>query len=61
MQRHVTIKEVARKAGVGIATVSRVVNNSHRVDPKTRKRIQQVIRQMGYRPNASGRHLARAL
>ncbi len=59
MQRHITIKEVARKAGVGIATVSRVINNSRRVDPGTRKRVLAVIRSLGYRPNASGRRLVK--
>jgi len=59
MEKHITIKDVARKAKVGIATVSRVLNNSQRVDPETRKTIQAVIRQLGYRPNASGRRLVK--
>ncbi len=58
-ERHVTIKEVARKAGVGIATVSRVLNNSARVDPHTRERVVNVIRRLGYRPNAQGRRLVK--
>lgn len=57
--RHVTIKDVARKARVGIATVSRVLNNSQRVDPLTRKRVQAAIQKLGYRPNATGRRLVK--
>ncbi len=59
MERNVTIKEVARKAGVGIATVSRVLNSSARVDPKTHARVTAVIRRLGYRPNAQGRRLVK--
>ncbi len=59
MERHVTIKEVARKARVGIATVSRVLNNSARVDPHTRERVSAAIRRLGYRPNAQGRRLVK--
>jgi LacI family transcriptional regulator len=54
---HVTIKDVARQAGVGIATVSRVLNNSRRVDETTRERVQAAIAQLSYRPNATGRRL----
>jgi DNA-binding LacI/PurR family transcriptional regulator len=59
LERPITIKEVARKAGVGIATVSRVLNNSERVDSATRARVQAVIRRLGYRPNAQGRRLVK--
>ncbi len=59
MERHVTIKEVARKARVGIATVSRVLNDSEHVDPATRARVHAVIRQLRYRPNAQGRRLVK--
>ncbi len=57
MDKHVTIKDVARKARVGIATVSRVLNESRRVQAATRQRVQAVIAQLGYRPNATGRRL----
>ncbi len=59
MDRNVTIKDVARKAGVGIATVSRVLNNSERVDPNTRAKVLAVIRKLAYRPNAQGRRLVK--
>lgn len=57
MDKPVTIKDVARKARVGIATVSRVLNESRRVQAGTRQRVQAVIAQLGYRPNATGRRL----
>jgi LacI family transcriptional regulator len=53
-----TIRDVARKAGVCIGTVSRVINNKDRVDPETRERIQTLIKEMGYQPSALGRNLA---
>jgi DNA-binding LacI/PurR family transcriptional regulator len=59
MEPHITIKDVARKAKVGIATVSRVLNDAQRVDPATRQRVRDVIRRMGYRPNATGRRLVK--
>jgi DNA-binding LacI/PurR family transcriptional regulator len=59
MDRHVTIKDVADRAKVGIATVSRVLNNSERVDPETRLRVKEAIRRLGYRPNATGRRLVK--
>ena len=59
MERYITIKDVARKSRVGIATVSRVLNDSQRVDPATRKRVQEVIHLLNYRPNATGRRLVK--
>jgi LacI family transcriptional regulator len=54
----VTIKEVARKAGVSTATVSRVFNDVDQVDEKTRRRVQAVARKLHYTPNAVGRSLS---
>jgi LacI family transcriptional regulator len=54
---HVTIKQVAGAAGVSGQTVSRVINNRPDVLPETRQRIQQIIDQMGYQPNAIARSL----
>src|SRR5687767_9669180 len=48
----VTIKEVAEAAGVSVMTVSRVLNNRPDVSTQTRKRIQQIINELGYAPNA---------
>jgi len=53
----VTIKEVARAAGVSTQTVSRVVNDRPDVSPDTRQRVQDVIERLGYRPSAVARSL----
>ncbi len=47
----VSIKDVARLAGVSIATVSRCVNDPERVREPTRARVRQAIAQTGYSPN----------
>ena len=52
-----TIKEVAAAAGVSTQTVSRVINQRPDVSPETRKRVQNVIEQLGYRPSALARSL----
>lgn len=54
----ITIYDVAREANVSMATVSRVVNGNPNVKPVTRKKVLDVIRQLGYRPNAVARGLA---
>ncbi|TVX94189.1 catabolite control protein A [Paenibacillus agilis] len=54
----VTIYDVAREAGVSMATVSRVVNNNPNVKPQTRKKVYEAIERLGYRPNAVARGLA---
>jgi LacI family transcriptional regulator len=53
-----TIHDVARLAGVSAGTVSRVINNSPRVDPQTRARVLQVIEDLDFRPSASARRLS---
>ncbi|MBC1402214.1 catabolite control protein A [Listeria booriae] len=55
---NVTIYDVAREANVSMATVSRVVNGNPNVKPITRKKVLDVIKQLGYRPNAVARGLA---
>jgi LacI family transcriptional regulator len=55
--KKVTIKEVAEVAGVSTMTVSRVLNNRPDVSPSTRKRVQQVIDELGYLPSAVARSL----
>ena len=52
-----TIKDVARLAGVSIATVSRVVNNGPKVSAKTKINVQKVMAELGYTPNANARAL----
>ena len=55
----VTIYEVAKKAGVGIGTVSRVINNSPQISPSTREKVIKVIRKLKYQPSAMAQGLAR--
>ena len=55
----VTIYDVARKAGVGIGTVSRVINNSPRISAKTREKVLKVIDELNYRPSVMAQGLAR--
>lgn len=52
-----TLKDIAKAAGVSHATVSRVVNNGPKVGPAMRDKIQKLIKEMGYRPNANARAL----
>jgi LacI family transcriptional regulator len=54
-----TIKEVASAAGVSTQTVSRVINDRPDVSPETRKRVQDIIDQLGYQPSALARSLIR--
>ena len=54
----VTIKDIARKANVSLATVSRVINNkSEGVGPETRERILNIMKDLGYYPNRIARGL----
>ena len=54
-----TIRDVARKAGVSHQTVSRVINGNESVLPETRALVESAIEQMGYRPSAIARSMAR--
>jgi LacI family transcriptional regulator len=53
----VTVREVARLAGVSTKTVSRVVNNQGEISEATRARVQAAIDELGYRPNILARSL----
>lgn len=53
-----TITDIAKKANVSIATVSRVINNSGRVKLATKKKVEQVIKEENFVPNAVARSLA---
>ncbi len=57
--KSLTIREIAREAGVSTQTVSRVLNNRPDVSRDTRKRIQQIIDRLGYQPSAIARSLTR--
>jgi DNA-binding LacI/PurR family transcriptional regulator len=54
-----TIRDVALRAGVSHQTVSRVVNGDKSVSPETRKRVEETIDLMGFRPNAIARYMAK--
>jgi len=53
-----TIYEVAERAGVSIATVSRVINGYDRIRPSTREQVLQAIDQLSFVPNNSARGLS---
>lgn len=53
-----TIYDIARQAGVSIATVSRVFNKSTKVSPKTRDKVLQIAEQVGYHPQGFAQGLA---
>src|ERR1035438_7566278 len=52
-----TLSQVARAAGVGTTTVSRVINGGDRVSPETLAKVNRVIESMGYQPNQAARVL----
>lgn len=54
----VTIYEVAKVAGVSLATVSRVINHNSNVTEATRKKVQDTITRLGYKPSALAQALA---
>lgn len=56
--KNINIYDVAKAAGVSTATVSRVVNEIGNVRPKTKERVEEVIKQLGYTPNQIARGLA---
>lgn len=59
LRERVTIKQVARQAGVSTQTVSRVINERPDVASETRQRVLQVIERLGYQPSALARSLIR--
>jgi LacI family transcriptional regulator len=60
-QTAATIRDVARAAGVGIGTVSRVLNGGAHVSRATQDRVARAIRHLGFRPNAQARRIHRKL
>lgn len=55
--KRITVEEVAREAGLSAMTVSRVLNNQPNVSDKTRKRILETSRRLGYTPNQIAKSL----
>lgn len=52
------VKEIARRAGVSIATVDRVLHNRPGVSPTTKKKIERIIKELDYKPNIIASRLA---
>jgi LacI family transcriptional regulator len=57
MAKKITIKDIARKADVSVATVSYVLNDNRYVSPELRSRVEEAIQELGYRPNLVARSL----
>lgn len=57
--KNLNIKDIAKIAGVGVSTVSRVLNNHPDVKGKTREKVLEVIEEYNYIPNNSARNLKR--
>jgi DNA-binding LacI/PurR family transcriptional regulator len=55
--KSIGLNEVAKKAGVSIATVSRVINDSTKVNSETRLRVQKIIKEMKFHPNRVAKRL----
>lgn len=53
----VNIKDIARISGVGISTVSRVINNKGPVSKSTREKVMSVVKEYNYIPNSNARNL----
>ncbi len=52
-----SVKEIAKLAGVSVATVSRVLNNSATVKKSTSEKVSKIINDLGYQPNILARQL----
>jgi hypothetical protein len=57
-KKNITIHDVAALTGVSYQTVSRVINGMPEVSASTRARVQQVLSEVGFRPNMTARQLA---
>ena len=58
MVKQPTIHDVAERCGVGIGTVSRVLNNSPQISEETRAKVLQAIKDLNYVPNIAGKRLS---
>lgn len=56
-QKSITIRDVAKKAGVSVSTVSRAFNNYSDINPETREKILKISEELGYVPNIVARSL----
>lgn len=58
LKDRVTIYQVSQAAGVSLATVSRVINNKGNVTEETRRRVEETIKRLGYKPSGLAQALA---
>lgn len=56
-RKRVTLRDVAREAGVSLKTASNVINQTGRMSEATREKVQQIIDDMGYQVNMAARNL----
>ena len=54
----VNIYDIAKKTGLSVLTVSRVLNNNPRVRQSNRIKVEEAIKELDYRPNAAARSLS---
>ncbi|MBR3508321.1 MAG: LacI family DNA-binding transcriptional regulator, partial [Lachnospiraceae bacterium] len=57
MKENITIKDIARMCNVGVATVSRAINDDPGINENTKKKILETVRKYRYVPNTSARNL----
>jgi DNA-binding LacI/PurR family transcriptional regulator len=57
MAKNITLKDIAKRAGVSYQTVSKVIHNRMQVTPAVRARIEAAIEELDYRPNAAAQNL----
>ena len=55
----ITVKDVAKRAGVATSTVSRVINDHPSISEETKKRVRAIMDDMGYIPNLTARNLGK--
>ena len=55
----ITIKDIAKRCGVSVSTVSRALNNNAEINADTKAKIMQVVEETGFVPNNSARNLKR--
>ena len=53
----ITIKDIAKRCGVSVSTVSRALNNNAEINADTKAKIMQVVEETGFVPNNSARNL----
>lgn len=57
----ITVKEVAKKAGVATSTVSRVINDHPSISEETKRKVRKVMAELGYVPNVAARNLGKQI